>query len=309
MYKLLRFLPYIIITTVAIILFSISNYVSNSTYKTIIINIGSNEIFLFIGYLFYDLIKSYIKKKEKTTLNEYINNQMANDIFVVLYYLKKIIHGYNLEANTLDNILNLVNYSKKEILNSILNQNYLGFQIFKQIDELRDIFKDVLNDNLILEYTTHVDIVNIIKINNLLSKIEYILKDSSNYNKDAESGIEYNIINGKEINPNNDDKYLLLKKTKVSDRYVVYDSGFFNKEDADKLLNRYVFKKETASKLAEYIYELFSLLKYWIPDVINLSRQENRFKIIKNHFSPYTNTKTIDSKIYVSDIVDKSNLT
>mgnify|MGYP006302897103 FL=1 len=69
-------------------------------------------------------------------------------------------------------------------------------------------------------------------------------------------------------------------------------------------MNRYVLKKESAKKLAEYIHELFSLLKYWIPDVINLSREENRFKIIKNHFSPYTNTNTIDSKIYVSDIVD-----
>ena len=122
--------------------------------------------------------------------------------------MKKIIHGYNLESNTLDNILNLVNYSKNEILNSISNQNYLGFQIFKQIDELRDIFKDVLNNNLILEYTSHVDIVNIIKINNLLSKIEHVLKNSSNYNKDAESGIEYTVINGKDINPKNDEKYI-----------------------------------------------------------------------------------------------------
>jgi hypothetical protein len=45
-------------------------------------------------------------------------------------------------------------------------------------------------------------------------------------------------------------------------------------------------------------------MKNWIPDIINVSKQDSRFRIIKNYFSPFTRTKTIKSKLYVADIVD-----
>jgi hypothetical protein len=229
---------------------------------------------------------------------------MSNNVFVVLYYLKKIIHGYNLETNTPEIILNLANYPKAEIKNAISNQNYIGFQIFKQMDEIRDIFKDILNDNLILKYSSHIDVINILKLNNLLSKIEFVLKNETNFEKSAEKGLEYKTLNGKELNPENDDKYLLLKKTPNPSRFVVYDSGYFYKDNIDKLLDRYVLKDSIKEDLSNYIYELFSLIKYWIPKVVNLSRNESRFRIIKNYFSPYTKLHTVKSKICVADIID-----
>lgn len=303
-YKVLRFLPYIIIILVAISIFLISSLVENQTYKEILINIGSDAIFVFVGYLFYDGIKTAIRKKEKKELDEYIKNQIANDVFVVLYYLKKVLHGYNLYTSSLGNILKIINYSEIEIKNLILNQEYLGFQIYKQIDEIRNIFKNILNDRLFLKYSSHIEETNIIKINNTLANIEYLLKDDENFKPCAEKGFEYKTVNGKEINPKNDDKYLLLKKTGIGNRFVVYDSGFFNDKDVNKLLNRYVLKEETAIQLAHHIFVLFSLMKYWIPNAVNISRQDHRFRIIKNYFSPFTETRTINSKIYVDDIVD-----
>lgn len=85
---------------------------------------------------------------------------------------------------------------------------------------------------------------------------------------------------------------------------VVYDSGYYDKLHLNKLLNTYVLKKESAEQLATYISDILVLIRYWIPDVVNISKNENRFRIIKNYFSPFTNTKTVNSKIFVADIVD-----
>jgi hypothetical protein len=264
----------------------------------------SNGIFFFVIYLFYDIIRQIIINKEKKYLNDYIKNKISNDIFVALYYLKKIIHGYNLDTNTLNNIFSIINYSKREIDNSIKNQNYLGFQILKNMNEVRDLFHGILNDNLILKYSTHNDSINILRISNNLTKLEFLLKDLNNYNNCAESGIEFIVINGKSLNPENDEKYLLAKKTNHKERFVVYDSGYFDEKDIDNILSRYVLKNESAKKISKLVHETFLLMNRWIPDAINLNQQENRFRILKQFFSLKTNLKTKNANIYVADIVE-----
>ena len=269
-----------------------------------LIGVFSSSIFFFLAYLFYDLIRQLVLNREKKYLIDYIKNKISNDIFVALYFLKKIIHGYNLDSNTLENIFNIVNYSKSEILNSVRNQNYLGFQIFKNTDEVRTLFGEAVNDNLILKYSSHVDCISILGIANNLAGLESILKNESNFDACAESGIEFAVVNGKDINPENDEKHLLLKRTLHADRFVVYDSGFFEKEKMEKLLRKYVLKDDAAEAVSDSLFETFALMKRWLPDAIRLSRNEARFRIIKGFLSPNTNSRTKKSKIYVADIVE-----
>jgi len=204
----------------------------------------------------------------------------------------------------LENIFNIVNYSKNEILNAVKNQNYLGFQIFKNTDEVRTLFGKAVNDNLILKYSSHVDSISILRITNNLIRLESILKNENNFNNCAESGIEFTIVNAKDINPDNDEKYLLFKKTLHPGRFVVYDSGFFEKEKIEKLLNRYVLKDYSSKEFSDLLFETFKLMKHWIPDAIRLSKNETRFRIIKNLFIFNTNSKTNKTKLYVADIVE-----
>ena len=242
--------------------------------------------------------------RERKYLVDYVKNKISNDVFVALYFLKKIIHGYNLETNILKNILEIVNYSQNEILNSVKHQNYLGFQIFKNTDEVRTLFTDAINDNLILKYSTHVHSINILRIANNLARLESLLKSESSFNQCAESGIEFTVVNGKEINPENDEKYLLLKKTAHADRFVVYDSGFFEDITDGKLLSRYILKEAAAMEISNLLFETFGLMKYWLPETIRLARNESRFRIIKEFFSPNTGARTTKSEIYVADIVE-----
>lgn len=299
-----RIIPYISLGLVSVLVLGVSKLTPNEELKNILISVFSSSIFFFLAYLFYDLIRQIILNKEKKYLVDYIKNKISNDIFVALYFLKKIIHGYNLDSNTLENIFNTVNYSKNEILNSAKNQNYLGFQIFKNTDEVRSLFGKALNDSLILKYSSHVDSICILRIANNLARLESILKNENNFDNCAESGIEFTVINGKDINPDNDEKYLLLKKTTHSDRFVVYDSGFFEKEKIDKLLNRFVLKRGSAMEVANLLFETFTLMKHWLPDAMRLSKNESRFRIIKGFFSPNANLKTKKTEIYVADIIE-----
>lgn len=299
-----RIIPYITLGIASVIVFMLSQLPLEDKYQNILLGVFSNSIFFFLLYFFYDMIKQIVLMRERKYLDDYIKNKIANDIFVSLYYLKKIIHGYNLETNTLKNIFAIVNYSKEEANNSVRNQNFLGFQIFKNTDEVRSLFSDALNDNLILKYSTHVDSISILRIANNLAKLEAILKTEANYEKSAEQGIEFEVVNGKDLNPENDEKYLLMKKTSHTNRFVVYDSGFFENEKKELLLNRYMLNDKYSTEVSSLLFETFSLMKHWIPDSIYLAKNESRFRIIKDFFSPNTSAKTKKSKIFVADIVE-----
>ena len=95
-----------------------------------------------------------------------------------------------------------------------------------------------------------------------------------------------------------------MKKTSIADRFVVYDSGYFENDSIDRLLNKYVLKENTAKHVSQILSETFALMKHWLPEAVGLSKSETRFRIIKNFFSIDTGTKTQRSKIFVADIVD-----
>lgn len=97
---------------------------------------------------------------------------------------------------------------------------------------------------------------------------------------------------------------MLVKKTSHNDRFVVYDSGYFDVQDISKILNRYVLKPDSAQRIADIVFDTFSLMKKWIPDIINLHQKESRFRIIGKFFTSGTNLKTINSKIYTADIIE-----
>jgi hypothetical protein len=299
-----RIIPYISLGLASLILLLLSIYVGNKEIKDILANTFSNSLFFFIAYLFYDLVRQVVINKERKYLTEYIKNRISNDIFVALYFLKKVINGYNLDSNTTKNISSIIGYSKREVLSSVRNQNYLGFQIFKGMDEVRSLFREALNDNLILKYSSHVDCICILKIANNLTLLESILKTPDSFNTCAEQGVEFNIVSGKDINPENDEKYLLLKKTSRADRFVVYDSGFFKEEDLNKLLNRFVLKEEAVVKIADVLFEIFHLMGDWIPEIVRLSRNDSRFRIIKKFLSINTGLRTKKTKVFVADIID-----
>lgn len=302
-----RIIPYISLGSASAIVYLLSIIIVDETATTILRGVFSNSIFFFLVYLFYDMIRQSIIRKEKKLLTEFIKRRFSNDLFVSLYFIKKIIHGYNLESNTVVNILKLVSYSEKEIHRSMLNQNYLGFQILRKIDEVRMLLDETLDSNIVLHYSSHTDISQLLLLSNLLARLESALKNRENFHETAETGLEFAVLAGKALNPVNDDKILLVKKTQHPNRYVVYDSGYFDPEDKDHLLKRFVLKDQYAAGIAALVHQILSIMRIWLPEATTLKRREKRFRIIKDFFSPNTHVITKDVEIHVADIIQDSN--
>lgn len=300
--KIKRLLPYIVFIAVNLLLFGLY-IISSGELRSFVLNILSNGVFFFIVFIFFDLFRSRVRSNETRYIGDYIKNKISNDIFVALYFQKKIIHGYNLDTNTLQNIMGILNYSKEEIRSSVKNQRYLGFQIFKDTDEIRSLFDEILNNNLVLRYSSHLETISLLKIVNNLNLLEVILKNEDNFNLTHPESQEFTAVNGKDINPSNPEGYLLLRRLPRKDRFVVYDSGIFEKQHLDKLLNEYSLKPNVADRVSEILFDTFHLMQAWLPEVTRLRRGEGRFRIIKQFFSPATTFESGDAELYVADVI------
>ena len=115
MYKTIRLAPYFILTVLGIVFLVLYNASSSEQIKIVFINLASSSFFVVVAYLFYDLIKSYIEKRDSRYIDSYIRSQISHDVFIVLYALKKYLHGYNLETNTVKNIFAINSYRKDHI--------------------------------------------------------------------------------------------------------------------------------------------------------------------------------------------------
>ena len=109
-----RLIPYLSLGFASTVVFLTSQLTSNRELRSISLSVFSSSVFFFLAYLFYDVAKRIVIRRERKFLVDYIKNRISNDVFVALYFLKKIIHGYNLDTNTLKNIYDMVNYSANE---------------------------------------------------------------------------------------------------------------------------------------------------------------------------------------------------
>lgn len=305
MYKIYRLAPYFILIILGVLFVILYSLTKTEYLKIVFINLASSSFFVVIAYLFYDLIKTRIEKQEYKSIDIYIRNLIGNDVFVVLYTLKKYLHGYNLETNQKQYILNINEYSKEQIETLVKHQSYIGFQIFKEMSDIKELFSSALDNNLFIKYGSREYVMNLLKIVNLIMCIEYIFRNPANYIESPEKAIEYICVNGKDLNPQNDEnRYLLLKKTQIDNRYVVYDSGTFDNSDKEKLLNRYILKPDISKMLADNIYRLNNALIFWLPDDYQITKYDKSYKIIKDYFCSFTRAFTKKSKIFTGDIVE-----
>ncbi|OBT23454.1 hypothetical protein [Vibrio cyclitrophicus] len=300
----LRFLPYLSLGLVTIACFLVSGFVKSEGLSSVLTSVASNGVFFFVAYLFYDVIRQKVLRKEQGYIHEHIKRQLSGCIFNYLYFIKKVIYGYNLDTNTIENILGIVKLEQRELKNHVANQSYLGFQIFKLTNEVRNLFDEISGDAIFLKFSSHLDSVNLLKISNNLQSLERIYRDPKNFTLCAEKGIEFKVIDGRCLNPDNDEKLLLIKTTAHESRFVVYDSGYFELPDHELLLNRYVLKIEAAEKVSNLMKASLMLMKPWLPNIGNVHGAERKFRIIRGFFNEKTDIANSKSNLYVADIIE-----
>lgn len=305
MYKIIRSAPYFLLLMLGIGFIAVYNITSSEQSKIVFINLASSSFFVVFVYFFYDLIKTYVEKRDSRYIDSYIKYQISHDVFIVLYELKKYLHGYNLESNTVKNIFAINSYSKDQIKSLIENQSYIGFQIFKEMEDIRELFRGALENNLFIRYSPREYVMNLLRVITWVVHIESVFRNEDNYTKSPEKAVEFTYVNGKEMNPDNEEsRFILLKKTRIKNRAIVYDSGRFDQSEEGRLLDRYTIKPHIAEVLASHIFELNKLLHFWLPEEFHIKRHDKSYRIVKDYFSMFTQTATKTKRIYVADIVD-----
>lgn len=306
MYKLLRSVPYVILLFFAGFFLWVSKTETDLVTQTVALNLASSSLFVVIAYFFYDLAKAYIEQRESRYIADYIARHIRQDVIMLLHLLKKYIHGYNLETNTLDHIWAVSKYAQQQIRTIMSNQIHAGFLILKELEDLKGLFREVINNSLVVRYAPRDQIISLLKIISLLAKIESIFKDERNF--DIYDGVdsEFLVINAKEFNPKNEAVFLLVKRVSANAEYVVYDYGYFEQQRLGELLQKFVLKKEYVDILSDKIFELIQFLRTWLPDQLPHSGYTNKYRIMENRFSMFTNTWVKNNKVYVSDIINLS---
>lgn len=133
-----RLLPYMSLGLVTTAFLAGSRLTNNENMSSVLLAVAANGIFFLVACLFYDLVRAYLVRGELEYVHQHIRQRISSDVFATLYFLKKILYGYNLDTNTFENITGLAGLTEREVAGHISNQSYLGFQILKSASEVSD---------------------------------------------------------------------------------------------------------------------------------------------------------------------------
>jgi hypothetical protein len=305
LYKLLSIIPYISLLLIGLFSYKLSDNFANPAIQSLLINLSASAFFVLIAYFLYEQIKNMIQKSESKYLDSYIQRNISVDIFATLYNLNKYVYGYKVESKTVNDIFAINDATVKKIQNLLLKQKYLGFLIYKNFEDYKDLFKGALANNLVIEYCSREKIILLLKIIDNIIAIEHLFKNENSYTKNIEKSNEFVIQHGKNLNSiNPESSFLLLKKTKAIDKFVVYDSGEIEQRYESKMLNVYTLTDNAAGIISNEIYKLVKTMNKWLPKKVFLPRQSKKHRVIKNFYNSFTNIFTSKRKIYIGDIIE-----
>lgn len=208
----------------------------------------------------------YTKGMLNDELNDYLKMQVDTQIMSIINNLGKILCGY--EGKKMQDKYDwLLNLGLEEIKEIIVKRKFLGFQVFKNFKnievELTNILKNITASNY-YKREIGIAIVKIIKWINHFDKFNSLRQSPDLFVSTSEKTNEYNALFNQDLNPNNDEGYILIKILDDSKAQVV-DFGEIQEKEKINLMLNYVYIKENYSELySKLIYEFNQLIKKWL---------------------------------------------
>jgi len=250
---------------------------------------GISGAFLSIPILFliYEQAKGYSKKKLNTKLFEHAKMQIDRDVLSGINQLMKLINQYDHVLLSPSGVKELLEISVTDIVYSLENNDYLGFQVFKNWVIAKDNISKILENAFILQQLEDdqliavVDMLDQIQLFNLIhERVKELYLETGKH----KSG--YKIQKGEDISKTNSkhpDRYLLLKHINKKE-YIVEDFGDFPLYQKNKLLGIYKVNQEYVDNFSKSIFALIGVFKRWVelteyefiidPDMFRGSRKK-----------------------------------
>ncbi len=209
-----------------------------------------------------------IKLDSNGLINDEINNyaKMKVDkiILTITNSLSKMLFGY--EAIESDgNTSKFLNLNESEMKTIFQTKKFLAFQTSKKYEklgiELSEIYENYASSNY-AERDISMQIINIIKWIGRFDKINSprFAEDMFIPTNDEEK--EYNVLYGPDINPKNDEGYILLKRIDEQHGQVI-DFGDIRGKN-DDMLNYVTMNNKYISTYIETIVDFIGLTNRWL---------------------------------------------
>ncbi|MEI6695638.1 MAG: hypothetical protein WCO13_06195 [Bacteroidota bacterium] len=213
-----------------------------------------------------NIIKNESAKDE---IRDYIKLQVDNEIFTVCNHSLKIFNGYDSPIN-IQEIYKLFSLTKDDIQRELYERKYLGFTVLKDWLVYKAKIEEIINQPFFTQNAEPIYVSSLIKVVRGLEIMATVYKDNALFEDLAERESKYDIVEGRNINPDNPkDSYLLLRNIEGKSQGIVIDYGIIRPFNKHRLLNYQTIGGEKFLKWSSGFYELFKCIENWIENTGN----------------------------------------
>lgn len=218
-------------------------------------------------YVIYELAQKNSKKKLNKELFDYAKMQIDREVLSIINQLMKIVRSYEKRDFSLQGIQAFLSQSEHQIREYIDNNDYLGFQVFKNWSISERNIHSIIENPFILQRLEDEQIISIIGILKTLRMLEDVQKRVDDlYEVTDKITDSYKIQSGRELSDENveyPNRYLLLKHL-VDDEYQVADFGDFPRYQIGKLLNICKVNRKYLEAYTNAIYGVLKQINEWL---------------------------------------------
>lgn len=209
----------------------------------------------------------YTKGLLDDELNDYLKMQVDTQILSIVGHLSKIIYGYETENSKLDSYRLLLDLKVDGIKTILKDRKFCGFQVFKNFGSVERELHKILDSFTSTNYFQReigLMIVSLIKWINRFDKFNSLRTSPDLFIGTNEKVLGYKTVNAPDINPNNDDSYILLNIL-GGDYGQVVDFGMFQETSKIDSILYYVYLNEKYNDLyANLIYDFIEIVEKWL---------------------------------------------
>jgi hypothetical protein len=239
------------------------------TYKIANKNNKSNDRKIFAKSIKNAIINIIKNDSAKDEIRNYIKQQVDKEIITVCNHSIKIFNGYDSPIN-LQEIWKLLSLTQEEIQRELYERKYLGFTVLKDWNVYKDKIEEIMNQPFFTQNAEQIYVSSLIRVIRGLEIMATAYKDNRIFEDLTETESDYDIIEGRRMNPDNPkDSYLLLRKIKAKPQGIVIDFGIIRQYNKHRLLNYHVIGGDNFIKWSTGFYEVFKSIENWIKNTGN----------------------------------------
>jgi hypothetical protein len=258
-----RFMLYTIpLVASAMFLYLSRAFKVHSTLSGWLSNVSASFIMIPLVALTFDWLKGQIDKSLKGELFDYIKKDVDSDMISCLLRINRLFRG---EASSLQTIEQLLSFTEIALEALLTDRAFLGFHIYKNWNESRNLFESALRNPLALQVFSTEELTALIHLFRVVGDFEKDLSDPDNVSNTGRADAKFKCVKGTDISPFNKslpERYILLEK--AGPREIVRDSGDFDEGYLDRVLNLYQFTPEGRKKISADIFEIVRLVNRWL---------------------------------------------